>query len=198
MTFDLSVPDNLTPPIDMEAFEDTVHGWFADAIGLVAVWRDMAAPQPPYPYGSLLISTGPIPRSSRWEQRYSTDLTRPGGEEVEAEVCVPCAIVVNCQVYVGQPCARGALKKASHYLTIAQSSLGLPSVLQTFQQAGIAVIRPETVLNIDALIEDAYVSRASMDVRFAASLSLREYLGYIERVHAKSENLGVDQTFGRI
>lgn len=196
MTITVQDEGTVLAPIDMEAFEDAVHAWFADSILITAVWRNMAAPQPPYPYGSLLITSGPIPVAPQWEQRTATDRNRPLGQEVEVEVCVPCAFVVSCQVYVGQPCARNPDKKATFYLNAAQSRLSLPSVLQQLRDAGVAVVRPGPVLNIDELIEDAWVSRASMDVTFGATLSLREYTGYIERVHAKSESLGIDQTFG--
>jgi hypothetical protein len=82
------------------------------------------------------------------------------------------------------------------YANAAQSSLSLPSYLARFLAAGISVIRPGSVQNIDELIEDAYVSRANLDVTFGASLSLSEYCGYIDRIHAKSINLGIDETFG--
>lgn len=196
MTITIEQDGVLLSPIDMEGFENAVHAWFEDAIGIVAVWRDMSAPQPPYPYGSLLLTTGPTPAAPQWEQRTAYGLNRVLGKEVEVEVCIPCSFVVSCQVYVGQPCARYPGRKASTYLNAAQSSLSLPSVLEALRLAGIAVIRPGAVLNIDELIEDAWISRASMDITFGATLSLKEYTGYIERVHAKSESLGIDQTFG--
>ena len=191
-----SYPDNLNAPIDLEVFENAVHKWFANATGLTVIWQTMAAPQPCYPYGSLQITSGPTPAAPQWEQRTYTELSNMAGEEVATEVVIPCSFVVSCQAYVGQPEARCPHKKALYYLTVAQSSLSLPSVLAEFRSKQISVIRPDTVQNIDELIEDAYVSRASMDVTFGASLNLVEYTTYIQTVHAVSQTLGIDQTFG--
>lgn len=186
----------LDKPIDMEAFENAVHAWFHDAVGITTIWASMSAPQPVYPYGSLAITSGPIPRSPSWEQREALDLNRPLGQEVEQEVCVPCSFVVSCQAYVGQPEARDPRQKASVYLQAALARLALPSVQAELRAAGLAVLRTGSVLILDQLIEDAWVSRASLDVTFGATLSLKEYIGFIEHVHAVSPALGIDQTFG--
>jgi len=186
-------------PIDMEAFENAIHSWFSEATGFdkkAVIWRQTSAPQPKYPFGSLMITSGPTPVAPQWEQRPSTDLTRGRGEEVEFVVCVPCSFMISCQAYVGQVDARNPNENALQYMAKAQSSLSLPSVIADLQAVQIAVIRPGPVQNINELIEDAFVSRANMDVEFGAALNVAEYTGYIEKVHGTSTSLGIDQIFG--
>ena len=193
---DLELDQGLPRPIDLEAFENAVHAWFHDAIGIAAIWQHVSTPQPPYPYGSLSITSGPIAASPSWEQRQSTDLNRALGTEVEVEACVPCTFSVSCQVYVGQPASVSPNERAGAYLNAALARLQLPSVQAQLRAAGIAVLRAGPVQDLDQLIEDAWVSRANLDVTFGAALSLTEYVGFIEHVHAESTSLGIDQTFG--
>ena len=188
----------VSDPIDMEAFENAVHGWFSEVTGLETIWRNQSAPQPEYPYASLLVINGPDPLAPQWEQRYDTDLGRPAGQEMRVTVCVPCRFTVSCQVYVGTPDARNPQVNALLFMTKAQSSLSLPSVLAVLWAAGIAVERSGSVQNISAIIEDAFASRANMDVVFGASLSLEELTGYLAKIQAESVSLGIDQEFGDI
>ncbi len=188
-------------PISMSTFRNAVHHWFKTATGIPTIWRDQSAPQPSYPFGSLLITTGPEQVSPAWEQRISFDDGRPAGEEVEILIHVPCRFVVSCQAFVGMPEARDPDQNAVDYINRAKAALGLPSFRSkqyleddrpTFESANIAVIGPGPVLNLDELIEDAYISRANMDVAFGASLSLAEYTGYIDKAQIVSADLGID------
>lgn len=183
-------------PIDLEVFQDAVHSWFSGSTGLFTVWRRQNAPQPSYPFAALQITTGPTPLAPQWEQRFSTNLSRPLGQEVQTIVCVPCSMVVSCQAYVDTSDARDPNYSAVMYIARAQSALSLPSYLAALRADNISVISPGVVQNIDELIEDAFVSRANLDVTFGTTLTLEEYTGFIEKVHATSTNLGIDQVFG--
>jgi hypothetical protein len=180
----------------MEAFQNAIQAWFADVTGLLTIWRNQSAPQPEYPFASLMIISGPEPSAPQWEQRFDTDLDRPGGGEVRISVCVPCRFTVSCQAFIEMPDARNPNQNATVYMNRAQSSLSLPSVLAAFHAAGISVERPGIVQNLDAIIEDSFVSRAAMDIVLGASLNLEEFTGYVDKVKMKSENFGIDQTFG--
>jgi hypothetical protein len=127
-----------------------------------------------------------------------TDLSRDAGSEVRFQVGIPCAITVSCQTYVGMPNARDPDLDAIAYAEKAQSSLSLPSVLAELRAAGIAVIRPEGVLNISEVIADAFVSRANLDVVFGATLNLEEFTGYIDKVEAESKELGISGIYGNV
>lgn len=186
----------LVSPIDMEVFENAVYDWFTTQTGLEAIWREQGSPQPPYPYGSLLITSGPRAASSLYEYREDTNLSREPGKEVRTVSCVPCQFTVSCQTYVKRSDSRNPKYNARNYMNRAQSSLSLPSVKAAFRKVNIAVSRFEEVQNINVVIEDAYVSRANLDVIFNATLSLEDYCGYIEKVQVKSslwsEDLIVD------
>jgi hypothetical protein len=179
-------------PINMEDFENAVHRWFSDATGLETIWRRQSVYQPEYPFGSLLVSNGPAPAAPGWEERYSTDLDRPAGKEIEIEVVMPCQITVSCQTYVGKPDASNPSENAINYMNKAQSALMLPSVLAALRAENISVVRPGPVQNIGLLVEDAFESRANMDVVFGASLSLAELTGYIAKVQLESESFDMD------
>lgn len=189
---------SVTPPIDMETFRDAIYTWFRDATGLETIWSQQSAPRPDYPYGTLLIMSGPTPASPTWEIRYSTDLGRAAGTEVEEEAVVPCTFSISCQSFVGMPDGRSPDNDAELYMDRALGSLALPSVRAFLRESNISVLRPGQVNNISSIIGESFVSRAGMDVLFGASLSMIEYIGYIKTVHGTSANLGIDEVFGDV
>jgi len=115
------------------------------------------------------------------------------GHEVEIEASGLREMTVSCQTYVEKPDSRDPTKNAKHLMSLAQSALGLPSVLASLRAAGVSVIDEGTVQNIDALLEDAYESRCNMDVRFGLASNVAEYLGYIETVEISSTSLGLNK-----
>jgi len=185
-------------PINLEEFENAVHDWFWNATGLQTVWQRQSAPQIEYPFGTLLITSGPVPAAPGWERSHNYDGSRPLGQEIEFEVRVPCSFTVSCQAYVGKPEANDPTKNAMAFMTKAQTALSLPSFHEAFRAANISVIRPEGIQNLSEVIEDAFVSRANMDVIFGASLEVKEYMGYIAKVQAVSTQLGIDEIFGDV
>jgi hypothetical protein len=183
-------------PIDMEAFQNAIHDWFSGSTGLQTIWRNQSAPQPEHPFGSLMILSGPEQYSPAWEERDETDTGRPLGEEIKQTVTVPCRFVVSCQAYVEQVDARNPNHDAASYINKAKGALGLSSYLQDLNTANVSVSTVGPVQNLTALLESEMESRANMDVVFSSVLSLDEYVGYIEKVHATSTELGIDQVFG--
>lgn len=268
----------VTLPFDFSAAEDAIHDWFSTATGLTTVWRDQSAPQPAYPYGSLLIIAGPTKLGGQDEVRESTDLTivqnvkvtpiaqndtlytvtmhgddftflsdasatvaeitagltsainggahpitvsatdngtdldiiaptetftlvvdddfdgnqmsfanNDLGHEVLQEVAGLRDMTISCQVYVSSPDVTDPTKHSRALMTAAQASLGLPSELARFQGVGLAIIEEGDVLNIDELIEDAFVSRANMDVRFGLASNLSERTGFIQATEISSD-----------
>jgi hypothetical protein len=188
----------LANPIDLQSFEDVVWDWFSESIEAEVIWTHQSAPRPDYPYGTLNIIAGPI-AAGPFEQKTSTDLARPAGQEVEFEVRVPCTMTVSCQVHVNIPDSRDPGHYARTLAARAQSRLYLPTVQETFRAANCAVQRVDTFTNISTVVNDGNVSRIGMDVVFNAALSLTEYTGYIKKTHITSNpELGIDQEFGDI
>ncbi len=188
----------LDDPISMEDFENAVHAWFSAAIDCPAIWSEQSAPRPDYPYGSLNITSGPLPVSPAWERHTDTDLTRAAGKEVRFQIRVPCTFVVSCQAFVKMPDGRDPTASARTLVTRAQARLYLLTVQEAFREANISVQGSGPVQNISSVINDGNVSRAAIDATFNASLSLDEYTGYIDKTAIESTQLGVDQEFGNV
>lgn len=180
-------------PIDWETVEDALHAWFSNATGLETIWRNQNAPQPPYPYASLSFIAGPTKLGGQDEQRSSTDLGQPQGQEVLVESVGLRTATLSCQVYAAKEDVLDPTKHARHLMSAAQSSLGLPSVIAKLSEAGLSIIEEGEVQNIDEVIENAFVSRANMDVRLGLASNVSERTGFIEQVKASSTSLGLDE-----
>jgi len=185
-------------PIDMETVENVVHNWFAESTGLETVWRHQSAPQPEYPFGSLLIMSGPNPLSEAFELRDDSDVNRPKNYEVEMTVCAPCSFSVSCQAYVEGKDASVPDLNARALLNKARAALFLPSQAALFGAAEISVIRSNPVTDISALTNERFVSRAGMDVEFNCVMNLSEFAGYIKKVAVESAALGIDEIVGDV
>lgn len=119
------------------------------------------------------------------------------GHEVGIEVVGLREITVSCQIFVARPDSLDPTKHALHFMSIAQSSLGLPAYLTALSTAGLAVIEEGAILDIAEVVGDSFISRASMDVRFGLAASAVERTGYIETVKISSTSLDmVDEIFG--
>lgn len=181
-------------PLSIEDFENAIHDWFSTQTGLFTVWANQGVPQPEYPFGLLKILSGPIADSPAWDHIMETDLTRPRGQEIEDTTTVPAQITVSCQALVELPDGRNPVRDARSYILRALGSLSQYTVQSALRLAGIAIVRAEPVLNLTDEVEE--ISRANLDVVFRVTLLERDFVGYIEKVHAESTQLGVDQDFG--
>jgi hypothetical protein len=180
----------------METVEDAIQHWFSEATGLQTIWRNQSAPQPEYPYASLLITSGPDSIPEGFELRDLTNIGRPAGTEVEQYVCAPCLMTVSCQTYVEGEDGNKPSGNARSYLNKARAALFLPSQQALFEAAEISVVRSNPVTDISALTNERFVSRAGMDVQFNCVMNLSEYVGYIKKVAVESAALGVDEIIG--
>jgi len=121
------------------------------------------------------------------------------GHEVGLEVIGMREITVSCQIYVERPDNLDPTKHAVHLMTVAQSALGLPTVLATLDTAGVSVIEEGDVNDISEIGGASYGSRANMDVRFGLASVVEERVGYIETVEISStEPIAVDVIVGDI
>jgi len=182
--------------LDIETILDCIHDWFSASTGLQVVWEDQSAPQPVSPFGTLRLSSGPVPMTPTWEERTSDDPARERGQEVELQVSAPCQFTISAQVFVNGEDGRNPIADARSYLLSAQAALNLPMYQEAFEEANIAVVRAESIKNLNALVGTERQSRAAMDVVFSSVLIAEEYSGYIEKVHAISTELEIDRVFG--
>jgi hypothetical protein len=183
-------------PIAWETVELAIHDWMAEATELETIWRNQSTPRPEYPYATLLIIAGPVRRGGRDEVRTETLSGQPQGEEVAVTTCGLREFTVSCQIYVAKPDHVNPEAHARSLMTAAQSNLGQLSTLARLRAAGLSVVEEGPVQNIDEVLEDAYVSRSNMDVRFYAAANVVERTGYIENAALESTSLKIDNDFG--
>lgn len=173
-------------PIDRQVVEDAIFDWFTGRTGLTTIWTDQKKTQPPYPYATLKIIAGPIKEGGADETRATTDLTQPAGQEVQLHVTGPRVFTLSCQAFVGDPAGSTPAADALHFMSLAQSSLGLQSVLDALDAAGVAVVSEGEVTDLSEFINDDAISRASLDPRFRVSSDLSERTGYIDKTEVSS------------
>lgn len=104
------------------------------------------------------------------------------GREIANNVTGYREMTLSCQVLVRDTASGEPTSDAKYYMSIAQSSLQLPTVRSALRTAGIAVIDRGSILDISAEIEDEIESRAQMDVRLRIVSSMTERTGYIGSV----------------
>ncbi len=109
------------------------------------------------------------------------------GNEVRVRVTGSREFTLNVQAFErnarGANAASDPATNAYNTLTLLQASLGLPSVQRTlWDDADIALIEELPIQDLSEQVEDALLSRASMDIRMRTLSVLDEYTGFIEDV----------------
>ena len=79
---------------------------------------------------------------------------------------------------------------------VARKSLSKESWLAYFRQRGLSIQRPEGVINISEVIENAYEAQSGLDVIFYVASNVEERTGYVKTVEITSTDLGIDEEFG--
>ena len=108
------------------------------------------------------------------------------GNEVATRTSDSIAFTLNVQAFhrssTGDNQAADPGRNAYNLLTTLQASLGLPSVQAALRAADIAVIEEQPITDMSDEVDDAILSRASMDVRMRTLSTLTAYTGYIQTV----------------
>jgi len=81
-------------------------------------------------------------------------------------------------------------RNAYNMLSTLRASLGLPSVQAALRAADIALIEELSITDLSEPVEEAILSRASMDIRMRTLSVLTEYVGYISSVAGASQYAG--------
>ncbi len=114
------------------------------------------------------------------------------GHEVGITVSGMREITVSCQAYIGRPSSLDPTAHALHFITVAQSSLGLPATIAALSVAGLAIVEEGDATDISEITGAAFASRANMDVRFGLASNVEERVGYIQQVAISSSSTGFD------
>jgi hypothetical protein len=182
-------------PISLEKIQNAIHDWFSSSTGLQVVWQNQNAPAPEGSYGSLNMIVGPTSRGGVAELRETYDARRALGAEVELEVAMECSLTVSCQVFVKGTDGANPSCNAMSYCVRAQMALELSTFIDGLNAANVSVSSVSGPKNLPALLGTEWESRAGIDITFNSMLSLREFIGYIEKVHAVSTQLEIDKIF---
>jgi len=188
---------HISDPIDMEAFENTVHQWFSQASGLQTEWENQSAPQLPRPYGSLSITAGPRAVSHSWEHQEIDSGINERGKEILVVDVVQASITVSCKVHVGRPDSRNPTYNALNYINRAEGGLHTETYHSLFRTGNIAFQNIVLKDNIPNITGAAYKSAAVLDVMFGCILKVEELTGYIATVEVTGtvdETLTVEET----
>lgn len=170
------IPD----PIDWLTIENALYDWFQEQADIAVIWGNQDAPQPPYPYGTITIISGPNPVMAFDERVYNTIDGAPAGEEVQISTFGDRNITVSLQAYVGPPDNFNPAKNARAIMSRVQASMAAQSVIEFFRSKNIAMLGQQPMQNIDEVIEDTWISRANMDAIFGFSSLTTEKYGYIK------------------
>lgn len=119
------------------------------------------------------------------------------GNEVEIRITGSTAFTLNVQTFerntlTDNP-ANDPSRNAYDMLTRLRASLGLPSVQTALRAQDIAVIEEGGITDLSEAEDDAFISRASMDVRMRTLSVLTEYTGYIATVSGATTFSGARQ-----
>lgn len=187
-------------PIDWETVENAVYDWLTGNITgseleIVpeAIWANQNAPQPAYPFCSMSI-VSMIQEGGRDESRATTDLARDAGEEVELLTVNQIQFTLSLSFHT-DPKSGGTSPqgRARALAQKARSSLAMRAVLDFLAAAGIAVVAEEGVTDTSVVVNGAWLSRATLDVRMRVVSQMAQYAGFIEKVHLTSTDLGFDE-----
>lgn len=150
------------------------------------VWADQNLPRPPYPF--ILFKRDSVVRTSAVDEvRTSTDLTQPQGEEIGLETVGVREFTLSISAFVDEETGSTDPNcDAMALVTRLQLSLGQLSTREIFCLAGLAVVEELAVVDLSAVANGKFISRAAMDVRLRTTFSCVERTGYIETVRIRS------------
>lgn len=178
-------------PVSWEVIEGAIYDWVVALTGCEAIYSDQNVPQPAYPYMDLkrssVIRLGGPP-----EQRFSTDLTRPNGQEIELLTTSPVEFTLTVQAHIDEE--SGANKpdlNAVKLLSKLQASLGQQSVRDDLSDAGLSIVEELQIVDLSISENGRWINRAAMDVRLRTASVITDRTGFIEKVEVESTELGI-------
>lgn len=178
----------IAAPFDRRAIENAIAAWIKRATGVTFIWANQNGARPAFPYITGMMS---IANSiGQDEQRIDGDPPNPQvGQEVEIAACGLRKLVVSLNAYAG-PNGDPEIDDARQHMDKARAALGLPSFVEDFRAAGMAIVQDEAIQNLDQLDGDTFLSRTQMDVSFCIASNAIEHVGYIATAEVTATDLG--------
>jgi hypothetical protein len=183
------IPD----PLNWQTIEDTIYDWFTEQSGVSVVWGNQDSPEEPYPFGVLSVISGPLMVAPQDEVKWTTDLSKPLGQEVALNIEGLRELVVSCQIFAEPPTSLDPSAHPRFIMSRVQASLSAPSVLEAFRNANMSIIRAGDIIILDAPDDDTWIARANMDVRFYLMSQSVEESGFMNEIEITSTPFGIDK-----
>lgn len=197
ITTDLVLPQADLQPVDWTTVDDAIFYWATQKLSLEGIWENQNAPQPAYPYLSLLRQ-GEVDEGGIDETRQRS-LDVNGVPAVDPEdayeneeiLYQSIQFAVTIQAHVDFDAgATDPSCDAKRLLGILKRSLYQTSTIRHFKTAGLSIIAPQDVQDLSLVINGDWVSRAALDVTFRTASVMTERVGFIEQVQLESDLLG--------
>jgi hypothetical protein len=164
-----------------EDIENYIQAAIAAATGYAidqVIWKHQNYNAPETDYA--VIELGDVIALGQDFVRYSTNLSRPAGQEIKQSILgtreVPLEIEVFSSSVIGNTSARSVLEKA-------RTALRLPTIKYGLRKGGIAPFDLGTVNFIPHISNTGFRGRAVCSIRcYVVMPEVVEYCGYISRV----------------
>lgn len=178
-------------PIDWRIIKDALVRWVTDATGLeVTVWGNQNAPQPAWPYVSLLRLPSPTDLGALDDEQWT--------EDGELQIVGQREFGLSMQVHVGPPENVDPDCDADTIANAALSALSLPETKQDFAAAGLALRDRGQPQPLDLLVGATWISRVLIELRFGVASVLNpttapalDAVGYFDKVSISSTITGL-------
>lgn len=191
-------------PIPWKDIEDAIYNFFVSCTGLQVIWEDQSTPRPSYPYGSLRIISGPTSIGMD-ETRLETVTNPPVGTKLQKLIsCGSREMTCSFKVF-GTPSSIDPFSHARAYEAVLRGALELPIFRSILSAVGLAFRGQNPISLPDQQIDNTWISRSVLDVRFGLSSNMEQQMDVIETAHIKAvgDGLGslpaptlIDQDFG--
>lgn len=159
--------------LDLTAQRKAIYDWAKAELEMEFIWADQNTHRPNKPYGSVKIMPG-------FSKIGLTDnMTHKSGGIFSIAGTREFTLSLNCY-------GDRALERAN----FVSSSIEKPTVIEKFSAAGLVVVKVEVVNDLSRIMDNAYESRAQVDVRFRLAQVVEDDVGFIETVELKNINNG--------
>jgi hypothetical protein len=181
------------------SLEDAIRVWLTTGSGLAAgqvylLDQDLRRTETTARIGFRLGDGRALEGTPELQTDYNAG--RPAGQEVQYTAHTPRELVVSVQAFAPVP-ADGAssISPARNLLEDCRAALGLPSVRDALNAAGLGVMDAGNVQRIPKVTGATFEDRAVLDVRFNLTVTATEKTGYIASVAGQVTVSGVVKTF---
>jgi len=179
---------DIQDPISWQTVEDAIYDWVTRVTEVNAQWADQADPQTDLPF-CLLSIDGPTEIGSGDEKRVAEKLGSTGLPTglYEMEHRGQREITVEVQINAGPPNNEDPSCYSRALGTRLQSSLNMEAFWRPLDNAGLAYIAYNPLLDASLNVADLYVDRKILEVRFTLASSVTEDIEIIERATINGE-----------